>query len=521
MYSNRGWSYSSPASPPTTAAYRPRRVPRLPLLRRAFSPLPIVALLLAGVAWYLFAFPGFTVRGTVLDSVSGLPVPAARVSSKGASVDATSDGSFALDRVKPSDTLGIDAPGYRQQMLQVTNPLDKAAPRLEPIGVDIEAVDADTDQPIEASLGGQPPALRAHVAPVQTGRTFSLTADGYIPAEASYSGQAVLRVPLRPRLEGRVTDAATGKPVASARLAVGGQVLTTDVDGAYRLNRRPTEGRLVVLAPGYRRATLDFSQRPALDIALQPNPVRATYMTYFAIGGNDYRQDMYRLLDTTEINAVVIDVKGDYGLLSYRSRVPLAQQIGANDAPTIDDLDGLLDTLHQHNAYVIARIVVFKDNILARNGGQAGLDVGVRNRRTGGQWTDGEDLAWVDPFQPATWDYNTALAREAIERGFDEVQFDYIRFATDPSPDNSVDDIQYSRDLTEANRVAALKSFLTQAHQAVNDAGGFLSMDTFGYTTWWDNDGGIGQHLTILADHIDYYSPMVYPSTFSAGVPGL
>ncbi|MCA1645999.1 MAG: putative glycoside hydrolase [Chloroflexi bacterium] len=220
------------------------------------------------------------------------------------------------------------------------------------------------------------------------------------------------------------------------------------------------------------------------------------------------------------MNAVVIDVKGDYGLLSYHSNVPLADQIGANSAPTIDDLDGLLQNLHQHGAYAIARIVVFKDNILARNGARAGVDVGVRDRRTGGPWVDGEDLAWVDPFQTPAWDYNTALAREAIQRGFDEVQFDYIRFATDPSPDSSVDDIQYSRPLTEQNRVAALKGFLSQAHAAVNEAGGFLSMDTFGYTTWWDNDGGIGQDLEILADDIDYYSPMVYPSTFSAGVPG-
>jgi hypothetical protein len=277
---------------------------------------------------------------------------------------------------------------------------------------------------------------------------------------------------------------------------------------------------LTVLAPGYRRGQLDLSQRRALDVRLEPNPVRATYMTYFAIGGQDYRQSLLNMLDTTEVNAVVMDIKGDYGLLSYRSAVPLAEQIGANAEPTIDDLDGLLATLHQHGAYVIGRIVVFKDNVLARNGVKVGFDVGVKDRRTGEVWVDGESLAWVDPFQPVAWDYNTALAREAIQRGFDEVQFDYIRFATDPSPDNTVDDIQYSRPMTEQNRVSALKSFLGQAHKAVNDAGGFLSMDTFGYTTWWGNDGGIGQDLEILADDIDYYSPMVYPSTFNAGLPG-
>src|SRR5207244_13515809 len=131
------------------------------------------------------------------------------------------------------------------------------------------------------------------------------------------------------------------------------------------LKRRPSTGTLQILAPGYRRGTLDLSQQRGLDVQLQPNPVRATYMTYFAIGGDDYRQDMYRLLDTTEVNAVVIDVKGDYGLLSYRSNVPLARTIGADTEPTIDDPDQLLRTLHEHGAYVIGRIVVFKDTMLA------------------------------------------------------------------------------------------------------------------------------------------------------------
>src|SRR5689334_21120771 len=123
-----------------------------------------------------------------------------------------------------------------------------------------------------------------------------------------------------------------------------------------------------VLVPGYQRVSIDMSQQRSLDLSLQPMEVRVMYMTYFAIGQDSYRQDMYRLLDSTELNAVVIDVKGDYGLLSYKSHVPLAQQIGADAEPTIDDIDGLLKTLHEHGAYAIARVVVFKDNMLARNG---------------------------------------------------------------------------------------------------------------------------------------------------------
>jgi hypothetical protein len=527
MYSNRGWSYSPSTSPSvanTSSAYRKRRWPKLPHLP-ALGPLPFAVLLVAGVGWYHFAFGGFTVQGAVLDNVSGQPIAGARVWSTRTNVPSGADGSFDLGGVKPPEMIGFDAPGYRGQTLRVTTPFDPLQPRLEPIGVDIDVVDADSGQPVRAVLVGPTGPDTAvdgqlRVAPVRAGQSFTFQAEGYLPAQTAYHGEDVLRVALPPKLNGRVSDAATGKAVAGARVSFGDTVLNTDSEGGYLVQRRPRQGVLQVLAPGYRRARIDLAQQPGLDIQLQPNPVRATYMTYFAIGGADYRQDMYRLLDTTEVNAVVIDVKGDYGLLSYRSQVPLADQIGANSAPTIDDLDGLLQSLHQHGAYTIARIVVFKDTMLAHNGPRAGVDVGVKDRRTGEVWVDGEGLAWVDPFKPAAWDYNTALAREAIERGFDEVQFDYIRFATDPSPDGSVDDIQYSRPLTESNRVSALKTFLGQAHTAVNSAGGFLGMDTFGYTTWWDNDGGIGQDLEILADDIDYYCPMVYPSTFTAGVPG-
>ncbi len=523
MYSHRGWSYSSLSTPTTMSAYRRRRLrlPRPP----AVGPLPFAVLLVAGVAWYHFAFSGFDVRGSIVDSSTGQPLGGVRVWSSRANTASSTDGSFAIGSVKPPEMLAFDAPGYRGQTVRVSMPFEPVAPKLEPIGVEIDVVDGDTGQSVAATLDATTPSSsialgKLKVAPVRANQKFNLTAEGYIPTESYYSGQDVLRVPMLPRLDGRVTNAATGKSVPNARVSIGGLTLDTNSDGGYALQRLPRAGVLQVLAPGFRRAQIDMSQRLGLDVQLQPNLVRATYMTYFAIAGEDYRQEMYRLLDTTEVNAVVIDVKGDYGLLSYHSAVPLADQIGANSAPTIDDLDSLLQNLHQHGAYAIARIVVFKDNMLARNGARAGLDVGVHDRRTGGVWADAEDLAWVDPFQQAAWEYNTALAREAIQRGFDEVQFDYIRFATDPSPDGSVDDIQYSRPLTEQNRVSALKSFLGQAHTAVNEAGGFLSMDTFGYTTWWDNDGGIGQDLEILADDIDYYSPMVYPSTFSAGLPG-
>jgi hypothetical protein len=525
MYSNRGWSYSPQPSLQKTSAYRRRlRLPRFPRIPNP-GPLPFALLLVGAAAWYHFGFEGFSISGTVVDASSGAPIAAARVWSTQSTVTTHADGTFTLSRVKPPEMLAAGASGYRGWTDRLTTPFDLVAPRLEPISVDINTVDVDTGRSVAATLvdGSTVRSLGPgwlRVSPAHAGERYVLNADGYGPAQTTFNGEAVLLVQLQPKLTGRVTDARTGNGVASARVSIGAQTLTTDEQGGFEIKRRPAEGQLQVLAPGFRRARVDLAQHAGLDVQLQPVEVRATYMTYFAIGGEEYRQDMYRMLETTEVNAVVIDVKGDYGLLSYRSNVPLARVIGADAEPTIDDPEALLRTLHERGAYVIARIVVFKDTMLAHNGGKAGVDVVLKDRTTGEPWLDLEDQVWVDPFQEAAWDYNTALAREAIERGFDEVQFDYIRFPTDPSPNSSIGDIAYSKPMTEENRVAALKGFLGRAHAAVQEAGGFLGMDTFGYTTWWTDDGGIGQDLEILADHIDYYCPMVYPSTFNAGLPG-
>src|ERR1700720_3079427 len=122
MYSHRGWSYSSSSTPTTMSAYRRRRLrlPRPP----AVGPLPFAVLLVAGVAWYHFAFGGFAVRGTVLDSATGQPIAGARVWSSRANAATVADGTFALGSVKPPEVLGFDAPGYRGQTVRVTTPFD-------------------------------------------------------------------------------------------------------------------------------------------------------------------------------------------------------------------------------------------------------------------------------------------------------------------------------------------------------------------------------------------------------------
>src|SRR5438876_13978 len=173
MYSNRGWSYSSPASssPTTLSAYRRRRLPKLPRLP-ALGPLPLAVVLVGAAAWYHFVFGGFELHGAVTDSATGQPIAGARVWSMRANSTTAVDGSYSLASIKPPEIVAFDAPGYRGESVRVTLPFDPVSRQLEPIGVDIAAVDADSGRPVSAALDGAAAVETIRVAPVRPGQKF-------------------------------------------------------------------------------------------------------------------------------------------------------------------------------------------------------------------------------------------------------------------------------------------------------------------------------------------------------------
>jgi hypothetical protein len=128
-------------------------------------------------------------------------------------------------------------------------------------------------------------------------------------------------------------------------------------------------------------------------------------------------------------------------------------------------------------------------------------------------WRDRENLSWADPFKKEVWDYNIRIAVEAAQLGFDEIQFDYVRF-----PDAS--GLQFSQPNTQENRVKAISGFLMEAKNQLAPYNVFLAADIFGYVSWNLNDTEIGQKLEELTPHLDYFSPMLYPSGFQFGIPG-
>jgi hypothetical protein len=278
----------------------------------------------------------------------------------------------------------------------------------------------------------------------------------------------------------------------------------------------------IVASPPTRPQTIAFTQaisttastpEESSRVIEPPTYIKGLYMTYGAAGHEGLRTHAYNLIDTTELNAVVIDIKGDKGLLTYKSDAPLATTIGANDAPTIRDWPAFMQDLKARNIYAIARIVVFKDNYLAR----AHPEWAVKTD-AGELWLDREGLPWLEAFHEGVWDYNIALAVEAAQRGFDEIQFDYVRFPTDGRLSNIV----YSQPIDDpAVRKAAINGFLAKADQALEPYGVKLAVDVFGYTTWHRGDFRIGQDLSEMAAHLDVLSPMLYPSTYDHGLDGM
>jgi len=263
--------------------------------------------------------------------------------------------------------------------------------------------------------------------------------------------------------------------------------------------------------PGYEKVTLVPAPNQNLEVTLKPHAVKAAYLTYYGVSSQLIRTRVLDLIARTELNAVVIDIKGDRGWIPYRTEVEAVRAAGEGPV-NMKDFAGLIADLKARGIYTIARIVTFKDNVLANHR----PDLAITDTRTGKPWIDNEKLAWVDPFREEVWSYNIAIAKEAASKGFDEIQFDYVRFPTD----GRLSAARYSRPNNKETRLPTVAGFLKRARKELGPLGVFVAADVFGYTAFNENDTDIGQRIEELAPNLDYICPMVYPSGYHVGIPG-
>jgi hypothetical protein len=273
--------------------------------------------------------------------------------------------------------------------------------------------------------------------------------------------------------------------------------------GRFRLQPREVNRAVPVMAPEIHTDMVEP------QIRFMPDPpipkVRGVYVTSWSAGRPGF---LTALLDFTRkagINALVIDVKDDTGLVSYPSEVPLARQINAGFSKY--NPAAVLNLLREHQLYPIAWIVVFKDPLLA----EKKPDWAVQDRR-GGIWSDHKGRRWVDPYNHLIWEYNVALAKEAAKWGFREIQFDYVRFTSDGKIKNCLYPAADARTHAEV-----IRDFLSFAYEELKGYGVKVSADVFGLTCSVEDDLGIGQQFEYIAENVDVICPMVYPSHYRKG----
>ncbi len=251
--------------------------------------------------------------------------------------------------------------------------------------------------------------------------------------------------------------------------------------------------------------------RPAgrIDVEKEFPVVRALYVNRFAAQSTKKMKRLIQMADETEINALVIDMKDEFGLNYKPANAEWAKNAGTSGV--VRDLPALLDTLRAHKILPIARLVVFKDSVTARLNPQHTI-----RQQDGSVWRDKKGLAWVNPYDRKIWEYNIGVAEELAKMGFGEVQFDYIRF---PEPYKSLPPQVFPG--TNGNKPDALAAFLKEANARMDKLGVRTTADVFGLVATVGGPLEIGQWWEKIAPNVDVMLPMVYPSHYPHGELGL
>ena len=253
---------------------------------------------------------------------------------------------------------------------------------------------------------------------------------------------------------------------------------------------------------------------PSIIVSHQatPKPLRAVYMSSWVAGTPEVREKLLERLEGTNINTIVIDVKDSSGKIVVKLNAPALAKYESFDSH-VSDIVAFVAELHQKGFYVIGRISVFQDNYLTRRRS----DLAIQRLDTGQIWEDKKGLAWLDPSSREVWDYAVVVAKEAYMAGFDELNFDYVRFPSD----GELSQMRFPYyDSKKKTKSEVIEEFFSYLHDQMQSIGALTSANLFGMTTTNTDDLGIGQILEKATPYFDYLCPMVYPSHYPTGWRG-
>jgi len=240
------------------------------------------------------------------------------------------------------------------------------------------------------------------------------------------------------------------------------------------------------------------------DVVAGAIKVKGLYIAAWYAGMSDRMDHYIEICDTTEINALVIDVKDDEGQITF---LTVSDSVSPACVNIIPDVEDVISTLKRHGIYTIARVVCFKDPYWS----SAHPELAIHNEN-GDLWKDNNGNTWLDPYRTGAWDYLTEVSMEAARIGFDEVQLDYVRFPTD----GRISAIDYGSAGERKSKAEVISDFTAYVRAALDEADVKLSADVFAIIAISDLDAeSIGQDPKLLLSNADYLSPMVYPSHFS------
>jgi hypothetical protein len=258
---------------------------------------------------------------------------------------------------------------------------------------------------------------------------------------------------------------------------------------------------------------VDQAPVSSIEVTHIPTPtnVKAIYMSSWVAGSIKYRDPLVKLIDDTELNAIVIDVKDSTGKISFPVSDPKVSKYDSAENRIVD-VRGLTNLLHKKNIYIIGRVAVFQDPYLAKKK----PEWAITKKSDGGVWKDRKGLSFLDPANKDVHDYIVALGHEAYDLGFDEINFDYIRYPSD----GNIEDINYhlAEGRTRADNLEIFFTYLSK--EMKKDKNIPISADLFGLTTEVNDDMGIGQVWEKALPHFDYLAPMIYPSHYPNNTHG-
>lgn len=337
-----------------------------------------------------------------------------------------------------------------------------------------------------------------------------LEIDAVAPAHEPGS-VAVVELPASEEIEVRLTAKVLtgtvvglgGTPLEGATVTLGNESRMTGADGAFQFIAVEEGAPIRVERAAYLAGGTEWDGGSP-EIELEPLVVRGV-----RAGGPDPRDpqkwaELLAIAEATEVNTMVVDIKDESGQVFYETEVPLGAEIAVYST---FDVARVVEDVRSRGLYLVGRIVTFQDPIAA----QARPEMAVLDTTTGapynrnGQW-------FLDPTDPGARQYGLDLAVEACALGFQEVQFDYIRY-----PDGFPDHARFDGGSSDAVRPEVIRSFLGEARSLLNPMGCAVSADIFGFITRTSGDGGIGQQLELLSEVTDALSPMIYPSHYSTG----